>query len=73
LAGLFGGINIGLATRMYIWRRGSGEFRRSSPEHYRATRAAQNADSAAIERDGAVVYTFDIHLQGDREAVFFDI
>jgi protocatechuate 3,4-dioxygenase alpha subunit len=25
------------------------------------------------ERDGAAVYTFDIHLQGDRETVFFDI
>jgi len=25
------------------------------------------------ERDGATVYTFDIHLQGDRETVFFDV
>ena len=25
------------------------------------------------ERDGAVVYTFDIYLQGDRETVFFDV
>ena len=25
------------------------------------------------ERDGTFVYTFDIHLQGDRETVFFDV
>ena len=25
------------------------------------------------ERDGAVVYTFDIYLQGGRETVFFDV
>jgi protocatechuate 3,4-dioxygenase, alpha subunit len=25
------------------------------------------------KRDGAVVYTFDIYLQGDRETVFFDV
>ena len=42
------GINIGLATRMYFGDEEVGEFRRSGPEHYRATRAAQNADSAAI-------------------------
>ena len=24
------------------------------------------------ERDGAAVYVFDIHLQGERETVFFD-
>ncbi len=25
------------------------------------------------ERNGTIVYTFDIHLQGDRETVFFDV
>lgn len=25
------------------------------------------------ERDGKAVYVFDIHLQGERETVFFDI
>ncbi len=25
------------------------------------------------ERDGAVVYVFNIRLQGDRETVFFDV
>ena len=24
-------------------------------------------------RDGKIVYTFDIHLQGERETVFFDV
>jgi protocatechuate 3,4-dioxygenase, alpha subunit len=25
------------------------------------------------KRGGAIVYTFDIYLQGDRETVFFDV
>jgi protocatechuate 3,4-dioxygenase alpha subunit len=25
------------------------------------------------ERDGQVIYRFDIHLQGEKETVFFDI
>ena len=29
--------------------------------------------AAREERGGAVVYRFDIHLQGDHETVFFDV
>jgi protocatechuate 3,4-dioxygenase alpha subunit len=67
------GINIGLATRMYF---GDEEAANSEdpvlniieqPERRRTLIATRS------EREGTVVYTFDIHLQGDRETVFFDV
>jgi protocatechuate 3,4-dioxygenase alpha subunit len=67
------GINIGLATRMYF---GDEEAANSEdpvlgiieqPER-RKTQIAPRS-----ERDGAIVYTFDIYLQGERETVFFDV
>jgi protocatechuate 3,4-dioxygenase alpha subunit len=67
------GINIGLATRMYF---GDEEAANSEdpvlniieqPERRKTLIAPRS------ERDGATVYTFDIHLQGDRETVFFDV
>ena len=66
------GINIGLATRMYF---GDEEAANSDdpvlniieqPERRRTLIAARS------ERGGAVIYTFDIYLQGERETVFFD-
>jgi protocatechuate 3,4-dioxygenase alpha subunit len=67
------GINVGLATRMYF---GDEEAANSEdpvlniieqPERRRTLIATRS------EREGTVVYTFDIHLQGDRETVFFDV
>ena len=67
------GINIGLATRMYF---GDEEAANADdpvlniieqPERRKTLIAPRS------ERDGAVIYTFDIHLQGDRETVFFDV
>jgi protocatechuate 3,4-dioxygenase, alpha subunit len=67
------GINIGLATRMYF---GDEEAANSNdpvlniieqPERRRTLIAPRS------ERDGKVVYTFDIYLQGERETVFFDV
>ena len=67
------GINIGLATRMYF---GDEEAANSEdpvlgiseqPERRKTLIAPRS------ERDGAIVYTFDIHLQGERETVFFDV
>jgi protocatechuate 3,4-dioxygenase alpha subunit len=67
------GINIGLATRMYF---GDEEAANSEdpvlniieqPERRKTLIAPRS------ERDGATVYTFDIHLQGDHETVFFDV
>jgi protocatechuate 3,4-dioxygenase, alpha subunit len=67
------GINIGLATRMYF---GDEEAANSNdpvlniieqPERRRTLIAPRS------ERDGKVIYTFDIHLQGEKETVFFDV
>jgi protocatechuate 3,4-dioxygenase alpha subunit len=67
------GINIGLATRMYF----SDEEEANAADPVlniidnpvrRETLIAERSD-----RGGEVVYTFDIHLQGERETVFFDV
>ncbi len=67
------GINIGLATRMYF----SDEAEANAadpvlnivdPPIRRETLIARRE-----ERGGDVVYVFDIHLQGERETVFFDV
>ncbi len=42
-------------------------------EARRATLVAQREEAQREERGGAVVYRFDIRLQGERETVFFDI
>ena len=67
------GINIGLHTRMYF---GDEETANSEDpvlariEHRAASR---NPGGAARRGGGLASYTFDIHLQGERETVFFDI
>jgi protocatechuate 3,4-dioxygenase, alpha subunit len=67
------GINIGLATRMYFDDEQAANAQDpvlniiEQPERRRTLIATKS------ERDGAVVYTFDIHLQGERETVFFDV
>jgi protocatechuate 3,4-dioxygenase alpha subunit len=67
------GINLGLHTRMYF----SDESARNASDPVinsiewigrRQTLVAERQT-----RDGATVYRFDIHLQGDHETVFFDI
>jgi len=67
------GINIGLNTRAYF----SDEVDANAAdpvinlvewEHRRQTLIARRS-----ERDGKVIYRFDICLQGDNETVFFDI
>ncbi len=67
------GINIGLHTRMYF----SDEEKANAAdpvlklieqEQRRATLIAPRTS-----KEGRVVYTFDIHLQGDRETVFLDV
>ena len=67
------GINIGLNTRMYF--SDEAEANTKDPvlnliewEVRRKTLIAQRQD-----RDGRVVYRFDIRLQGDDETVFFDV
>lgn len=67
------GINIGLNTRLYF--SDEAEANAADPvinliewESRRKTLIAERS-----ERDGQIVYRFDIHIQGDDETVFFDI
>ncbi|MBV8913125.1 MAG: protocatechuate 3,4-dioxygenase subunit alpha [Acetobacteraceae bacterium] len=67
------GINIGLSTRMYFddepaLNAEDPVLRMIEPAIRRETLLARRE-----ERDGAVVYVFDIRLQGEAETVFFDI
>ena len=67
------GINIGLHTRMYFSDEEAANAEDpvlnliEHPER-RSTLIARRS-----ERDGKVVYGFDIHLQGADETVFFDV
>lgn len=67
------GINIGLSTRMYFSDEAEANARDPvlnivEPRERRETLIARRE-----ERGGEIVYVFDIHLQGERETVFFDI
>jgi protocatechuate 3,4-dioxygenase alpha subunit len=67
------GINIGLATRMYFvdetaLNEQDPVLRMIEPAVRRQTLLARRE-----QRDGAIVYVFDIHLQGEQETVFFDV
>jgi protocatechuate 3,4-dioxygenase, alpha subunit len=67
------GINIGLATRMYfedetVLNEQDPVLRMIEPAIRRETLLGRRE-----EREGAVVYMFDIRLQGERETVFFDV
>jgi protocatechuate 3,4-dioxygenase, alpha subunit len=67
------GINIGLATRMYF---GDEEEANSlDPVLNIIEQPVRRLTLIAprSERGSEIVYTFDIHLQGDRETVFFDV
>jgi protocatechuate 3,4-dioxygenase, alpha subunit len=67
------GINIGLSTRLYFADETAANaedpvLNMIEPAVRRDTLIAQRED-----RNGAIVYVFDIRLQGERETVFFDI
>jgi len=67
------GINIGLNTRMYFSDEEAANdadpvLNLIEQKHRRATLIAKRT-----EEGGTPVYTFDIHLQGANETVFFDI
>lgn len=63
------GINIGLHTRMYF-----GDEEKANAEDPVLTRIEHQVrvPTLVAPRDGNT-YSFDIHLQGERETVFFDI
>jgi protocatechuate 3,4-dioxygenase alpha subunit len=63
------GINIGLHTRMYFPE--EAQANAEDPLLARIEHRDRVATLIAAQEDS--VYTFDIHLQGDRETVFLDI
>jgi protocatechuate 3,4-dioxygenase alpha subunit len=67
------GINIGLSTRLYFSDEAEANAQDPvlniiEPRERRETLIARRE-----EREGDIVYVFDIHLQGERETVFFDL
>ena len=67
------GINIGLHTRLYF-----GDEEKANGEDPVLARIEHRARVATLiaplgERDGVPCYTFDVHLQGPDETVFFDV
>ncbi|MDJ0930430.1 protocatechuate 3,4-dioxygenase subunit alpha [Breoghania sp.] len=67
------GINIGLNTRMYFSDETEANAKDPVLNLIELKKRRQTLIADRQERDGEVVYTFDIHLQGDQETVFFDI
>ena len=63
------GINLGLHTRMYF---GDEEAANKEDPVLEKVRQPERIETLIASRDGDV-FSFDIHLQGDRETVFFDI
>lgn len=67
------GINIGLSTRMYfsdeeVANAADPVLNIIEPPSRRKTLIGQRQ-----MRDQDVLYSFDIHLQGEQETVFFDV
>ena len=67
------GINIGLATRMYFDDEEAANSQDPVLNIIEQPERRQTLIAPRSERDGTVVYTFDIYLQGERETVFFDV
>ncbi len=66
------GMNIGLATRMYF----ENEAQNAQDQVLNMIEPAVRRPTLIARREmryGAVVYVFDIRLQGENETVFFDI
>lgn len=67
------GINIGLSTRMYFADELSANADDPVLNIIEPAARRQTLIAARAMRDGVAVYTFDIHLGGERETVFFDV
>lgn len=67
------GINIGLHTRMYFPDEAAANS--ECPVLARVEHADRLATliAARANEGGQTIYTFEIHLQGERETIFFDI
>jgi protocatechuate 3,4-dioxygenase alpha subunit len=66
------GINIGLATRMYFADEEAANAEDPVLNIIEQPERRKTLIAPRSERGGNIVYTFDIHLQGERETVFFD-
>ena len=67
------GINIGLNTRMYFADETDANTADPVLNLIEHPRRRQTLLAERSERGAQAVYTFDVHLQGERETVFFDI
>ncbi len=67
------GINIGLNTRMYFGDEAEANAKDPVLNLVEQVERRKTLVATREERDGAVVYRFDIRLQGDGETVFLDV
>ncbi len=67
------GINLGLNTRLYFSDEAEANAKDAVLNLIEWEARRQTLVAQREQQDGAVVYRFDIRLQGDGETVFFDI
>ena len=67
------GIHIGLNTRMYFSDETEANAADPVLNLIDSEMRRQTLVAARQMRGGEAVYVFDIHLQGERETVFFDV
>lgn len=67
------GINIGLSTRMYFGDEAAANGGDPVLNIIEQPERRQTLIAARSMRDGKTIYTFDIHLGGAHETVFFDV
>jgi protocatechuate 3,4-dioxygenase alpha subunit len=67
------GINIGLSTRMYFSDEAAANEADPVLRLIEQTERRKTLIGHRTMHDGVAVYAFDIHLQGDKETVFFDV
>ena len=67
------GINIGLHTRMYFADEAAANAKDPVLALIELEKRRNTLIAQRTMRDGKPVYTFDIHMQGDNETVFFDV
>lgn len=67
------GINIGLHTRLYFGDEEAANAECPVLARIEHKHRVQTLIATRTEENGLPTYTFDIHLQGEKETVFFDI
>ncbi len=67
------GINLGLHTRLYFPDEEAANIECPVLAGIADRQRTATLIASRGEENGVPVYTFDIHLQGDRETVFFDV